>query len=508
MEIPRGAGILLHPTSLPGRYAVGDLGPEAYAFADFLTASGQSLWQMLPLGPTGPGNSPYASYSAFAGNTLLISPDELIADGLLNADELPSLPSLQTEVDFESARRLKSDLLEKAHTQFLQTPNPHLVDEFVTFKQRNAEWLDDYALFRVLKNASNGVAWHEWEPQLAKRDELALAHARVEFREQISAEEFEQFFFFKQWDALKAYCHNQKIKLVGDTPMFVAHDSADVWANREQFKLDEDGLPLVVAGVPPDYFSSTGQFWGNPIYNWARMSADGFQWWLKRFRAALEMYDLVRVDHFRGFAASWEIPAGDTTAERGKWVATPGRELFQAVQEAIGELPVIAEDLGVITPDVELLRDDFGFPGMRVLQFAFGKDSNQDLPHNYKTNVVAYTGTHDNNTTVGWFNETAGEESTQSAKELEAEREFCKEYLKTHGDEIHWDFIRAIYASGANTAIVPLQDVVGLGAEARMNLPNTTENNWTWRYESGVLTRELASRLREMAQLHGRLPDP
>jgi 4-alpha-glucanotransferase len=506
MELPRGAGILLHPTSLPGRYGIGDLGPEAYAFAAFLNDAGQTLWQMLPLGPIGYGDSPYACYSAFAGNTLLISPDQLATEGLLSTDDLSSVSSSPPDiVDYEKAHHLKSDLLDKAYARFKEAPDHPLTDLFETFKQQNATWLDDYALFRVLKTVNNGASWHQWDLPLARREATAVARARSEFSYELAREKFFQFLFFKQWDALKTYCNKHRITLVGDIPIFVAHDSADVWTNPEQFKLSEDGQPLVVAGVPPDYFSATGQFWGNPLYNWDQMLADGFQWWTNRFRASLKMFDLVRVDHFRGFAACWEIPAGDKTAERGKWVEAPGRELFKSVQDALGYLPVIAEDLGVITPDVEQLRDDFGFPGMRVLQFAFsGDSSNHDLPHNYIRNVVAYTGTHDNNTTVGWFNSVAGKESTRTAEEVESEREFCKKYLNTNADEVHWDFIRAAYSSVGNTAIVPLQDVLGLGAEARMNLPNSSERNWRWRFKSGALTPKIALRLKGLAELYGR----
>jgi len=508
MELSRGAGILLHPTSLPGRYEIGDLGPEAYDFADLLAESGQSLWQMLPLGPTGHRNSPYACYSAFAGNTLLISPDQLVSDELLVADEVLTSSPSSSEIDFESARDQKTVLLDKAFARFKNTADPHLTEAFEAFKQKNASWLDDYALFRVLKSANNGAAWNDWEPALASREESPLARAQVEFSEELSAEKFLQFLFFKQWSALKAYCSKQGIKLIGDIPMFVAHDSADVWTNRKQFKLDEDGLPLVVAGVPPDYFSDTGQFWGNPIYNWERMVDDGFQWWIKRFRASLQMFDMVRVDHFRGFAACWEIPAGDKTAERGRWVTAPGRELFESVQEVLGDLPVIAEDLGVITPDVELLRDDFGFPGMRVLQFAFGGDSsNSDLPHNYRRNVVAYTGTHDNNTTVGWFNDVAGKGSTRTPEEVQGERDYCRAYLNTDGAQIHWDFIRAVMASVANTVIIPLQDVLGLGLEARMNVPNSVEGNWMWRVKAGALTDEIVERLGSLTATYGRKTD-
>ncbi len=504
MEFPRAAGILLHPTSLPSHFGIGDLGPAAHTFADFLVEAGQSLWQMLPLGPTGYGDSPYACYSAFAGNTLLISPERLVADELLTAEDLSSVScSPKTQVNFEKARAVKDELLTKAYARF---QSAHLLrDQFETFKNDNAYWLDDYALFCALKTANNGDTWHEWEPALAKREEPALSRAREDLQDQVSAEQFFQFLFFTQWDALRVYCSQRGIRLIGDIPFFVAHDSADVWTNQEQFKLDDRDLPLVVAGVPPDYFSSTGQFWGNPIYNWERMSADGFQWWINRFRASLGMFDLVRVDHFRGFAACWEIPAADTTAEGGSWVKAPGKELFESVREAIGELPIIAENLGVITPDVEQLLDEFRFPGMRVLQFAFsGERDNIDLPHNYHPNAVVYTGTHDNDTTAGWFNSAPGEDSTRTASEIQSERDFCKRYLNTNGDEIHWDFIRAALASVANTAIIPLQDVLGLGSEARMNLPNSVEGNWLWRVKEDALTDEIATKLRSLTETYGR----
>ena len=482
MNFPRASGILLHPTSLPGPFGIGDLGPEAYKFVDFLVAAGQSLWQVLPLGPTGYGDSPYACYSAFAGNTLLISPEKLVAEGLLDDSSLRSLRTSASsaltsgltqsaqryaetaeKIDFGEAHKVKDEVLRQAYQRYTKTTDTALRSAFETFAQQQAHWLEDYALFRALKDAHGGIAWNEWE---ASHDEL---------REEVEAHMFYQFLFFRQWSALKSYSNDRGISIVGDLPIFVAHDSADVWTNPEQFKLDKNGKPLVVAGVPPDYFSSTGQLWGNPLYNWERMQADGFKWWIERVRATLKMVDVARVDHFRGFAACWEIPGGDKTAERGQWVAAPGRELFTAIRKTLGELPIIAEDLGVITPDVVALREEFGFPGMRILQFGFGGDSkNIDLPHNYVPNVVAYTGTHDNDTTVGWFRSVAGEGSTRTEKQIERERAFCLEYLNTKGEEIHWDFIRGVLASVANTAIVPLQDLLGLGTEARMNLPNST----------------------------------
>ena len=506
MKFPRSSGILLHPTSLPGRFGIGDLGPEAYAFADFLIDAGQSLWQMLPLGPTGYGESPYACYSAFAGNTLLISPEQLIKEGLLTTSDLPQQISMPAErVEFQRVQEFKNGLLRKAYERYQQTTDTNLRSAFETFAQRYADWLDDYALFRALKDAHGGIAWNEWEPALVRRTPAALARAREQLQDEIEAQMFYQFLFFRQWFALKNYCNERGIKMVGDLPIFVAQDSADVWTNPEQFKLDKNGTPLVVAGVPPDYFSTTGQLWGNPLYNWDRMFEDGFKWWIKRVEATLSVVDIVRVDHFRGFAACWEIPGGDRTAERGRWVEAPGRELFTAIRKALGELPIIAEDLGVITPDVVALRDEFGFPGMRILQFAFGNGTkNIDLPHNYERNVVAYTGTHDNDTTVGWFSSVAGEGSTRTEKQIEREREFCLEYLKTGGKEIHWDFIRALLASVANTAIVPLQDLLGLGTEARMNLPNTTEGNWAWRFKPNALTNEISERLKKLTELYGR----
>ena len=508
MTFPRASGILLHPTSLPGRFGIGDLGDEAYRFADFLVASGQSLWQVLPLGPTGYGDSPYACYSAFAGNALLISPARLSDEGL-GKNELSEVSSGPSDrVDFARAHEIKDPVLKEAFAVYQQTTDTEFGGAFETFTERNASWLDDYALFRALKTAHGGAAWYEWEEPLVRRTPPALGRAREELHDEIEAQKFYQFLFFKQWLDLKSYCNRRGVKMVGDVPIFVAHDSADVWTNPDQFKLNPDGTPIVVAGVPPDYFSKTGQYWGNPIFNWERMLSDGFTWWIERVRATLRMVDIARIDHFRGFAACWEIPGGDATAERGRWVEAPGRELFTAIRNALGELPIIAEDLGVITPDVERLRDNFGFPGMRILQFAFSSDpKNIDLPHNYRRNVVAYTGTHDNDTTVGWFNSVAGEGSTRNAKQIECEREFCMKYLKTDGQEIHWDFIRALFASVANTAIVPMQDVLGLGTEARMNLPNSTSGNWLWRLKAASLTDNLAKTLKDLSNLYGRIPN-
>jgi len=505
-SFPRSSGVLLHPTSLPGRYGIGDLGDSAYRFADFLLQSGQRLWQVLPLGPTGYGDSPYACYSAFAGNTLLISFERLLKLGLLVENDLSDFVQSPADVvDFERVHVNSNKLLAHAFERFKGLSNDAMTSAFERFQKSETAWLDDYALFRALKDAHSGTLWNEWESELVTRESSAIAAAQEKLRNEIEAQQFYQFLFFSQWYELKSYCNQRGIRIVGDIPIFVALDSADVWTNPEQFKLDKNLRPTVVAGVPPDYFSDTGQFWGNPIYNWERMQADGFDWWVKRVRAAFQMFDIVRVDHFRGFAAAWEIPAEDKTAERGRWVEVPGRELFEAIRTRLGELPIIAEDLGVITPDVEQLRDGLGFPGMHVLQFAFGSDAtNTDLPHNYTRNLVVYTGTHDNDTTVGWFTSGEGKGSTRGADEIDREREFCLRYLNSDGREINWDFIRAALASVADVAIVPLQDLLGLGNEARMNLPNSTSGNWTWRFEEEVLTEEIGTRLRDLTRTYGR----
>jgi 4-alpha-glucanotransferase len=412
-------------------------------------------------------------------------------------------------VDFGLAHEIKESLLGKAFARFQRTIDAELRTAVETFAEQNSSWLNDYALFRALKTEHRGKAWHEWEISLVRRESDALERARSKLREQIEAHKFAQFLFFKQWFELKAYCKQRGISLIGDVPIFVALDSADVWTHPEQFKLDENSIPTVVAGVPPDYFSATGQFWGNPLYNWDRMLKDGFNWWIERVRAILQIVDIARIDHFRGFAACWEIPGGDRTAERGRWVEAPGKELFNAIRKALGELPIIAEDLGVITPDVKTLRDDLGFPGMRILQFAFSSDQhNIDLPHNYHRNVVVYTGTHDNDTTVGWFQSVPGAGSTRTADQITKERNFCLKYLHTDGAEIHWDFIRTVLASVADTAILPLQDLLGLGPEARMNLPNSTTGNWTWRFPDGALTEAHSGRLRGLTETYGRLRGP
>ncbi len=505
MRFPRSSGILLHPTSLPGGFGIGDLGDEAYEFVTFLHAGGQTLWQVLPLGPTGYGDSPYQCLSAFGGNPLLISPHRLIDDGLLGSRALDLGSGFsEARVEFGRVIEVKRALLAEAFESFKRNAVADVRVDFDSFIHQNGAWLDDYALFQAIKDSRGGAAWNTWDPPLVRRESAALAEAREKLREEIESHQFSQYLFFKQWFALKSYSNERGIRIVGDLPIFVAYDSADVWVNPEMFKLSDSGSPLLVAGVPPDYFSKTGQLWGNPIYDWDRMRADGFQWWVDRIRAALRVVDIVRIDHFRGFAACWEVPAEDKTAERGRWVEVPGREIFTVLRDSFGNLPILAEDLGVITPDVEALRDDFGLPGMRILQFAFRDGTNRDLPHNYVRNAVVYTGTHDNDTCVGWFNSQAGAGSTRDAEQVDRERAYCLEYLNSDGKEIHWDFIRAAMASVADLAIVPLQDVLGLDSNARMNLPASTEGNWNWRLQPGSLTSQSSERLRKLALIYGR----
>jgi 4-alpha-glucanotransferase len=506
MNFPRASGILLHPTSLPGEYGIGDLGPKAYEFVDLLAEAKQTYWQILPLGPTGYGDSPYQCFSAFAGNTLLISPERLVEEGLLDDTALASKPNFPShKVDYGGVYDWKNSMLPETYRAFHQTTSVDLRGKFETFSQENDWWLEDYATYRAVKAAQGQKAWYEWDEPLKLRDREVLKREAERLYEEIQAEKFYQFLFFSQWWELKAYANRKGVKIIGDVPIFIALDSADVWCNQDKFKLNPDGSAKVVAGVPPDYFSKTGQLWGNPIYDWDAMRSEGFSWWIARVAFTLKTVDVVRVDHFRGFAAAWEVPGGDKTAENGRWVDVPGKELFIALKRALGDLPVIAEDLGVITPDVEELRDGFGFPGMRILQFAFGGDAkNHDLPHNYIRNCVAYTGTHDNDTTVGWWHSQAGAGSTRDAAAITREHDFCLKYLDTDGGEIHWDFIRAVWASVADTSITPVQDLLGIGTEGRMNLPASESGNWYWRYTDGALTPGIIERLREMTETYGR----
>jgi len=502
----RASGILLHPTSLPGDFGIGDLGRHAFAFVDFLNRTKQTYWQILPLGPTGYGDSPYQCFSAFAGNTLLISPELLVDDGFLTTEQITDRPGFQPhKVDYGAVHEWKNRILPLAFEGLHHITSADLRDNFETFIRDNESWLDDYALYRAIKASQGQKAWYEWDEPLRRRDTTALDHAAERLFSAVLAEKFYQFLFFRQWNAVKEYANRHGVRIVGDVPIFIALDSADVWRHQNLFKLNADGSPKVVAGVPPDYFSQTGQLWGNPIYDWDAMRRDGFRWWIDRVRSMLQTVDVVRIDHFRGFAAAWEVPGGDKTAENGQWVDVPGKELFDALKNSLGHLPFWAEDLGVITPDVEELRDGFGFPGMRILQFAFGGDPrNHDLPHNYINNCVAYTGTHDNDTTVGWWHSQAGAGSTRDAGEIGREHDFCMRYLDTDGTEIHWDFVRAVWSSVANTAVAPLQDLLGLGTEARMNLPASTSGNWHWRFHEEAITPDIEVRLRELTEVFGR----
>ena len=507
MEIARSSGILLHPTSLPGRLGIGCLGVEAYRFADFLSGAGQRAWQVLPLGPTGYGDSPYQCFSAFAGNPLLISLENLVDEGHLTPQDLASIPSFpEGEVDYGEVIRYKLPLLRKAFDHFDNSATAPERELFEAFCLRNGHWLDDFALFMAVKHAHGDVAWTSWEPAIASRQQEAVRRWSGELAREIQSCKYGQYQFFKQWFALKEYCRARGIKIVGDVPIFVAHDSADVWSNRELFDLEPDGKTRVVAGVPPDYFSGTGQLWGNPLYRWDTMARLDYQWWVERLRATLSLVDVVRLDHFRGFEAYWEVPGTAATAATGRWVPGPGLALLTRLKDALSDLPIIAENLGVITPAVEELRTRFGFPGMAVLQFAFGTDPQAPdfKPHNYPRNRVVYTGTHDNDTVVGWWTSADAGQSTRSLADVRKERELACRYFATEGSEIHWVFIRAVLSSVAQLAIVPLQDVLGLGSEARMNTPSSPTGNWRWRYRAEMLTDKLRERLRELTELYDR----
>ncbi len=505
MNFTRASGILLHPTSLPSQYGIGDLGSEAYRFVDFLAGAGQKLWQMLPLGPTGYGNSPYQSLSVFAGNPLLISLEKLVEDRLLELADLANAPAFPAKsVDFDTVICFKTPLLRKSYEIFDKQATQEMRQQYDTFVRQNASWLDDFALFMALREAHQLALWNTWEPEIKARQPEALNYWRQKLSNEIRYHQYVQFQFFQQWAELRKYCHTREIKLIGDVPIFVALDSAEVWSHPEMFYLDEEGKPTVVAGVPPDYFSKTGQLWGNPLYRWEVMAKDGYAWWLERLRAIRNLVDIIRLDHFRGFEKYWEIPAREKTAVSGRWVPGPGADFFIAVKRALGELPIIAEDLGTITPEVHTLRDQFELPGMRVLQFAFGAESGKDSyrPHNYPRNCVVYTGTHDNNTTIGWFREV--EVTTKDREAMVKERQRVLKYLGTDGHEINWDFIRLALMSVADTAIIPLQDVLSLGSEARMNTPGVNTGNWRWRFTSDMLTNEIRDRLKEMAEIYGR----
>ena len=496
MSSPRASGVLLHPTSLPGPFGVGDLGTEAFTFVDFLAGSGQTYWQTLPLGPAGAGDSPYSAFSAFAGNTLLISPEKLVGDALLDIGEISfASKSNGKSAECGSVEKWKHDLIENAFERFQGGNYREIRGKYEGFTHENAWWLDDYAMFIAVKRSNGGLPWFKWAEDLKYGHGPVFEESRHQLARQISIEKFAQFLFWRQWSAIRKYANEKNIKTIGDLPIFVALDSADVWCNKPIFKLGTGGQPTVVAGVPPDYFSKTGQRWGNPIYDWDAMRRDNFNWWTARVAFAFRMFDVVRLDHFIGFVRNWEIPAKDVTAENGQWADVPGWDLFETLQRRLGSLPMIAEDLGSLTPAVEQLRDAFGFPGMRVLQYGFGGDANnRDLPHNYVKNSVVYTGTHDNDTTVGWYRNLPGNA-----------RKHFRAYFRSNGREPNWDMIRGGYSSNADTVIIPLQDILGLDSRSRMNTPSTKNGNWKWRMAEGELSHDLEKRLYELTKLYGRL---
>lgn len=485
--VDRASGILLHPTSLPGGYGVGDFGHSSFHWIDCLVASKQKLWQILPLGPTGYGNSPYQSLSSFAGNSLLISLEKLFQEGFLDQSDFSDKTEFQDAVvDYDKLLPAKDKLLEIACENFIEKleGNADLKKEFERFCEKQSYWLEDYAIFLVLKKHHNGKAWMEWESCYALREDEAMKIFSQDHDEEIMGQKVIQYFFEYQWLDVLNYARSSGISIIGDLPIFVAQDSADVWANRELFDLNSEGYPNFVAGVPPDYFSDTGQRWGNPLYNWEVHQNMNYDWWCKRIERSVEWCDYLRIDHFRGFAGYWSIPAGDDTAVNGEWLTGPGARFFQSIEEQLGELPIIAEDLGIITDDVKQLRDEFNLPGMRVIQFAFGGDvlAEEYLPENYPANSVAYTGTHDNDTTMGFWSSKEGESTTRSQEEIDRERDKILQYLGKDGGELNWNFIEVIQGSEAMFAIQPLQDVLGLGSESRMNVPGTTANNWRWRF--------------------------
>jgi 4-alpha-glucanotransferase len=503
--IQRSSGVLLHPTSLPGPYGIGELGSYAHAFVDWLAEAGQKYWQVMPLGPTGYGDSPYQAFSAFAGNPYLISLADLRAQGLLFDSDFDVVPDFDPEhVDFGQQYIWRNQMLDRA---FAHHDLRHLTGEedhglqaaIDAFAEREAGWLDDYALYTAIKATQGGLAWNAWSEALRLRDPVAMAAVRQDLARDLRRVRFVQYLFFQQWDALRAYAAGKGVQVIGDIPIFVAMDSSDAWASPDLFLFDAQGQPTVVAGVPPDYFSETGQLWGNPLYNWPAMAENGYQWWIDRFRGSLRLYDVIRIDHFRGFAAYWEIPYPAETAIHGRWVPAPGHAMLQAVRDALGDFDIIAEDLGVVTPDVEALRDGFELPGMAVLQFAFGGGDfsvNAFLPDHLRENQVVYTGTHDNDTTRGWW-----------VNASEEERHAYRVYTSSDPgeEEFAWNLTRMAWHARPKLAVVPLQDLLNLGSADRMNLPGTTGvHNWTWRYHSSELDPSLATRLRALTEEAGR----
>ena len=487
----RASGVLMPVFSLPSKYGIGCFSKEAYKFVDQLKKAGQSYWQILPLGPTGYGDSPYQSFSTYAGNPYFIDLKTLVKEGLLTKKECKEVRCKeQKKIDYEKIYQNRFKILKKAYRRFQKN------DKYEKFLEENAFWLEDYCMYMAIKDAHEGKSWSEWEELLKKREKTALEKVKEELEDEIGFYQFQQYEFDRQWKKLHTYAKEQGIQIIGDIPIYVAFDSADVWANKELFKLDSKGYPLEVAGVPPDYFSATGQLWGNPLYDWDAMKDDGYRWWIERVRNQLDQVDYIRIDHFRGFEAYWAVPAGEKTAMNGKWKKGPGEALFEAIQKALGEeLPIFAEDLGIITPEVEKLRDTLGFPGMKILQFGFdGTGESTFLPHQLSTrNCICYTGTHDNDTTCGWYEHTN-----------EQNKDKVRRYMNTDASSVSWDFIRTCLGTIAKYAIFPVQDLLKLGSEHRMNTPGTATGNWEFRYRSGLLDEGMAKGLKQMTELFGR----
>jgi 4-alpha-glucanotransferase len=496
---PRSSGILLHPTSLPGKFGIGDLGDSAFRFVDWLQENGQSIWQILPLGPTSYGDSPYQTLSAFAGNPNLISLSHFVEYGWFEESDLANVPNFPTDkVDYGWVIPYHEKMLTLGYQRFIEKSTDSQKKGFESFVADNKDWLEDFALFAALKKYYGGKSWVEWEDaDLLRYQEKALAAARKTHATAIDEQRFYQWVFFRQWYHLKYYANQKGVRLFGDIPIFVAHDSSDVWANQDLYFLEENGQQMVVAGVPPDYFSPTGQRWGNPLYHWDKMKEQGYDWWAKRFKAILTFVDLIRIDHFRGFEAYWEIPASEPTAMKGEWIPGPGADFFQVMTDKLGKLPIVAEDLGVITKGVEALRDGFNLPGMKVLQFAWSDSKNPFLPHNHSINCVVYTGTHDNNTTIGWWFDEVDD----------ATKNFMQTYLEREIREINWRMIQIAMMSPAHTAIFPMQDILNLGAEGRMNTPGIEQGNWTWRFTEEAFDHDGKNRLKHLTRLYQRHPE-
>jgi 4-alpha-glucanotransferase len=499
MRFERNAGILLHPTSLPGPFGIGDLGYEAYNFINFLEAAGQKIWQVFPLGPTGYGDSPYQCFSAFAGNPFIISPEKLRDYGLLSIDDISNPPQTNpTKIDYGTVIEYKTSLNKKAYSNFKKSQNG-LEKEYSEFIEQNSEWLNDFSLFMAAKDYHKGVEWTRWDKDLISRKENTLKDWRKKLSDQIDFYNFVQFIFEKQWAELRNYANKKGIKIVGDIPIFVAFDSADVWSQKELYSVDKNGKLLFVAGVPPDYFSATGQLWGNPLFNWKEMEKDDFLWWRRRITKLLGLVDIIRIDHFRGFDAYWEIPGNAENAIKGRWVKAPGEKLFSIIQKYLGSLPIMAEDLGVITKSVADLRDKFEFPGMKILQFAFGTEMERKfLPHNIPFNSAVYTGSHDNDTTRGYFDKAKTQDNDIYSH--------VQKYLNYYGEDIPFELIRAAYRSAADTVVIPMQDILNLGGESRMNFPGTLGGNWTWRFKWNQVSHETASTFKYMTTLYERPP--